>query len=83
MYPQIIFILVVFTLLYNNYLKQYVQKPESKTNLRTDLGNQRIENILNTVGPSDVIDRLNSEEEFRNATKELDAKLEKIIKKDL
>lgn len=83
MYPQIIFSLLMFALLYNNCLRQYIQKPEQKTNLRTDLGNQRIENILNTVGPSDVIDRLNSELEFRNATKELDAKLEKIIKKDL
>ena len=83
MYPQIIFALLVFVFVYNNFLKQYVQTTESKTSLRTDLGNQRIENILNTVGPSDVIDRLNSEEEFRNATKELDAKLEKIIKKDL
>jgi hypothetical protein len=83
MYPQIIFVLIVFTLLYNNFLKQYIHKPESKTNLRSELGNQRIEDIINTVGPSNVIDRLNSEEEFRNATKELDAKLEKIIKKDL
>lgn len=83
MYPQIIFALLVFVFVYNNFLKQYIQTIESKTNLRTDLGNQRIENILNTVGPSDVIDKLNSEVEFRNATKELDAKLEKIIKKDL
>jgi len=83
MYPQIIFVLLVFMFVYNNYLKQYIQKSELKTNLRTDLGNKRIEDIINTVGPSNVIDRLNSEEEFRNATKELDAKLEKIIKKDL
>jgi len=83
MYPQIIFALLIFAFVYNNYLKQYIQKSELKTNLRTNLGNQRIEDIINTIGPSNVIDRLNSEEQFRNATKELDAKLEKIIKKDL
>lgn len=70
MFQYIIFFMVLISLVYNHYRKQP---------LLTNGENKRIEKVIEKVGIENVMEKLNTDEEFKEASKELDKKLSDII----
>lgn len=62
--------MVLISLVYNHYRKQP---------LLTNGENKRIEKVIEKVGIENVMEKLNTDEEFKEASKELDKKLSDII----
>ena len=72
MYQYIIFGILVISLIYNKCSTKKLKK-----------NNEDVEEIINNIGIDNIIQSLNSDEEFRKASKKLDESLELIIKKEL
>jgi uncharacterized metal-binding protein len=71
MYQYIIFGILVISLIYNKCSTKKLQK-----------NNEEIEEMINNIGIDNIMKSLNSDEEFKKASKKLDESLEVIIKKE-
>lgn len=71
MYQYIVFGILVISLIYNKCSTKKLQK-----------NNEEIEEMINNIGIDNIMKSLNSDEEFKKASKKLDESLEVIIKKE-
>jgi len=71
MYQYIIFGILVISLIYNKCSTKKLQK-----------NNEEIEEMINNIGIDNIMKSLNSDEEFKKASKKLDESLKVIIKKE-
>jgi len=73
MLQYIVFLIVMLSLVYNHFRKRPLLK---------NTENQRIEKVFDNVGVENVMKSLNSDEEFRKVSKELDETLTQILKRE-
>ena len=76
--PIILFPMIVVSFMYKECFKK---KPVKSIYEDLEYGNQRLDYIIDSIGPSKIVQLLNTEIEFRKFNPHLDQKLGNYLKK--